>query len=228
MVVDENVDAQAHPTHTYIRRRGRLTKAQTRGLAQFRERYAVTAAAINESRGPVGVEIGFGMGQALCDWAQERPTWQLFGIELYQPGIGGLCDRLSQLELENVRIIEEPAQAVLASLNEACVDEYRIFFPDPWPKKRHLKRRLIQPAFVAELARTLRTGGLLRLATDWAPYAEWMRECFAGQTALVARFDQVRNASTEPAADVGRDITKFESRGERLGHDIHDLIYVKA
>ncbi len=222
------LDESARPEHTYIRRRGRLTKAQARGLDLGRERYSASAAAINASVAPVGVEIGFGMGQALLDWARERPDWQLFGIELYQPGIGSVCDHLSQEQLDNVRVIEEPAQSVLAAINDASVDEYRIFFPDPWPKKRHFKRRLVQEPFVAELARTLRPGGVVRLATDWTPYAEWMRECFAGQTDLQPRLDQVRKASAANAADVGRDTTKFESRGERLGHDIHDLIYAKS
>ncbi len=221
------LEESARPEHAYIRRRGRLTKAQARGLELCRERFNANAAAVIASPAPVGVEIGFGMGHALLDWAREAPRWHLFGIELYQPGVGSVCDHLSKLEIENVRVIEAPAQTVLAALNDVSVDEYRIFFPDPWPKKRHVKRRLVQEAFVAELARTLRPGGLVRLATDWTPYAEWMRDCFSSQTDLQPQLDQVRKASAANTADVGRDTTKFESRGERLGHDIHDLIYTK-
>ena len=222
------MSTDAQPEHTYIRRRGRLTKAQARGLDLCRENFSATAATINAAPAPKGIEIGFGMGHALIDWAEAEPQWRLFGIELYQPGIGSVCDRLSQASMENVRVVEVAAQTVLAELDDASVDEYRIFFPDPWPKKRHFKRRLVQTPFVEQLARTLRPGGIVRLATDWTPYAEWMRECFAEVPQLIAQLDQVRRANDGSVGDVARQITKFESRGERLGHDIHDLIYCRA
>ena len=205
--------------YNYIRRRGRFTKGQTRGLTVALPRYRGGPENIVQasSAAPVGLEIGFGMGHALIDWAAERPDWQLFGVELYQPGIGALAARLAQLEYANVTIVEVPAQVVVAALPDAVIDEVRIFFPDPWPKKRHHKRRLIQPEFVAELARVVKPGGVVWLATDWEPYAEWMQAVFADND----RFQPQQVATP-------RDTTKFERRGQRLGHKISDLIYSRA
>ncbi len=218
----------AHPEHTYIRRRGRLTKAQARGLELCQAHFRGDVDMLVKAEKPLGIEIGFGMGWELLAWAEAAPDWQLAGIELYQPGIGSLCAQLAERNLSNVCVLAIPAQNVLAALPDDAVDEYRIFFPDPWPKKRHAKRRLIQPEFVALLARTLAPGGRVRLATDWSPYAEWMRECFATCEMLTSELDQVRAPEVAGAADVARETTKFESRGERLGHTIHDLVYVRG
>ena len=224
---DSDIDHTS--AHTYIRRRGRFTKAQARGLALLEHRYRADAAAVAAAsqHGQVGLEIGFGMGHALLEWSDNAPAGlQLFGIELYQPGIGALCDGLDKARADNVRVVDQPAQVVFAQLPSAGVDEIRIFFPDPWPKKRHQKRRLIQPEFVHEIARVLRPGGVLRMATDWTPYAQWMRVCLATSPALACELDQVR-AAAEDAGDVARSTTKFEHRGERLGHEIHDLVYAR-
>ena len=209
--------------HAYIRRRGRMTKAQSRAFQQWTPQYHTSVGALLEQGRPLGLEIGFGMGQALVSWARAAPDWQLCGIELYQPGIGALTDALRREELHNVAIFEHPAQQVVAELPDASVTEVRIFFPDPWPKKRHHKRRLIQPEFVAELARVLVCDGIVHLATDWTPYADWMRECFASNPQFVL-LDDARRAA-EGASAERRETTKFERRGQRLGHDIHDLIY---
>ena len=177
---------------------------------------------------PVGIEIGFGMGQALLHWAHQSPDWQLLGIELYQPGIGALADRLIGRELTNVRIIEAPAQQVLAQLPDDCLREARIFFPDPWPKKRHAKRRLVQPDFVGQLARVVAAPGRVCLATDWTAYAHWIRTCFAGVSQFQLEVDATRMpgaASTNEGLSDTRPTTKFEQRGEGLGHTIYDLVY---
>jgi len=218
-----------HRQHAYIRRHGRTTKAQARALEQWLESYLIEPERIRERAGahPVGIEIGFGMGQALLQWAAEVPAWHLFGVELYQPGIGSLVGGLRREALSNVSVVRQPAQEVVTALDDACVQEVRIFFPDPWPKKRHHKRRLIQPDFVAHLARILTTGGVVRIATDWAAYAVWMREIFAAEPRLALRMDQVRAAIEPTTAPTGRVPTKFEQRGEGLGHDIHDLAYTK-
>lgn len=223
------VDTESGIFRTYSRRRGRVTNAQERGLGLFAERYRADAADVNSEarRSRVGIEVGFGMGDALLEWP-EYWDGRLFGIELYQPGIGSVCDVLARQEITNVKVIDEPAQQVLRNLDDACIDEIRIFFPDPWPKKRHHKRRLIQPQFVADLARVLRPGGTLRLATDWLAYADWMRDCLAGADGLVIELDQTRAARQEAPAGVGREATRFETRGERLGHDIHDLVYRRS
>ena len=221
-------DPDTRRDHTYIRRRGRLTKAQARGLALCDAEYRGDPDLVANATAPVGIEIGFGMGWELLAWAETAGSWQLVGIELYQPGIGSLCEQLAQREVTNVRVLDQPAQSVLAALPDASVAEYRIFFPDPWPKKRHTKRRIVQPEFVALLARTLASGGRVRLATDWSPYAEWMRECFATCPDFTLELDQVRAPSAASAADVSRQATKFETRGERLGHEIHDLVYRRS
>ena len=215
--------------HNYIRRHGRMTPAQSRALHELAAQYRCSAQQIQSLAGThrVGIEIGFGMGQALLAWAVAEPDWRLFGVELYQPGIGALADGLHRGSLRNVRILEQPAQQVLAALDDGVVAEIRIFFPDPWPKKRHTKRRLIQPEFVKAAARVLITGGILRLATDWSEYAQWMRECFTQQPELELQLDNCRLPGTSALPDTERATTKFERRGERLGHDIHDLVYTK-
>ena len=208
----------------YIRRRGRLTAGQARALGTFRERYGAEP---NDLERGVGIEIGFGMGRELLAWAREEPARALVGIEMYEPGVGSLLLGLEAEGLTNVRVIERPAQEVLAELPDGLVEEIRIFFPDPWPKKRHFKRRLVQAAFVQELARILCDNGIVRLATDWSPYADWIRDCFRQAPAFFAVVDQVRSAG-EAAPEIARAPTKFEARGRALGHDIHDLIYRRA
>ena len=214
--------------HPYIRRRGRTTKSQAHALdaliAPFRALPEDIVQA-DDSRA-VGIEIGFGMGHAFFDWASSSQDWRLFGIELHQPGIGALVHRLHQAQLTQVKILELPAQSVFAAIADESIDEIRIFFPDPWPKKRHFKRRLIQPEFVSVLARTLKKGGILRIATDWLAYADWIRQCLAAESRLLCHMDNIRAASA-PGVDGVRELTNFEKRGERLGHDIHDMVYVR-
>ena len=223
----------------YIRRRGRMTPAQQRAYGTVANNIIIDAdtavqtihsnsissqeSGSKPSTG-IGMEIGFGMGQALVDWAQHNPSWQLFGIELYQPGIGKLCDQLDKLDIANVAVIEQPAQEVLQTLPAHAINEIRIFFPDPWPKKRHFSRRLIQPEFVQQLAQVTKLNGLIHLATDWQPYADWMRECFAQDTSFTQVLDETREPDRKTGAQ-DRPETKFEQRGERLGHLITDLKY---
>ncbi len=212
----------------YIRRRGRLTVGQARALDELAH-YRLSAGSGRFDlvqcfgrQAPVGLEIGFGMGHALLDWAQARPDWNLLGVEIYQPGVGALLLGLERLGLANVRVIEAAAETVLADqLGTESLDEVRIFFPDPWPKKRHHKRRLIQPAFAALVAARLRPGGRLWLATDWQPYAEWMQMVLDAEPLLEP--DPEPESTDESAAS--RVETRFEARGLRLGHAIRDLRY---
>ena len=170
------------------------------------------------------MEIGFGMGAELLGWARQNPSWYLCGVELYQPGIGAMLTRLHSQQLVNVGIVDQPAQQVLAALPEQSLSEVRIFFPDPWPKKRHFKRRLIQAEFLRQMGRVMKADSLIRLATDWAPYGQWMVEQFAQVSVFKLIDDRIRRADASSAAAV-RGTTKFEARGERLGHDIRDLVY---
>lgn len=171
---------------------------------------------------PLGVEIGFGMGDALCNWASDVPDWNLLGIDIYIPGIGALVNRLSADGVTNVRVAQGRAEEFVAErLPASSVDEFRIFFPDPWPKKRHHKRRLIQPQFVASMVERLKVGGLVWFVTDWAPYAEWALDVFDKSPNLTPRESPKTGA---PA----RSETKFERRGLRLGHVITELVYTRV
>lgn len=221
-----------------------MTKGQRRALAELGDRYLADPepgdwpAAFGRAA-PLGVEIGFGMGHALLDWAMRRPDMNLVGIEIYQPGIGALLAGIERRNLSNLRVLPGNAMLVLEEkFPPASIDEIRIWFPDPWPKKRHQKRRLIQPAFAASLASRLAPGGWLRLATDWAPYAEWIAAALNGLPALqpVALADEASSrpdgAPDEEAGeridpDSLRPETRFEMRGRRLGHEIHEFAYRK-
>ena len=210
----------------YIRRRGRFTKAQAIALQALSDQYRWQA--VDLQHRPLGMEIGFGMGLELIAWAKQQPKWQLLGVELYQPGIGSMLSRLAKNQLSNVRLVDEPAQVILAQLDNESLAEVRIFFPDPWPKKRHHKRRLIQPEFLQLLQQKLIPAGIVRLATDWAPYAHWMVEHFAANPGFNLLQDDIRAPTETPpptVADEVRNVTKFEARGERLGHEIRDLQY---
>jgi tRNA (guanine-N7-)-methyltransferase len=165
------------------------------------------------------------MGDSLLQMAQSDPAAQFIGIEVHRPGVGRLLSQLLASETSNLRVFAEDAVEVMEQcLAPNTVDGIHIFFPDPWHKKRHHKRRLIQPKLVQELATLLRADGYLHLATDWAPYAEHMFEVLDSEPLLV-------NTAGAPATPVPRPNyrtpTKFEARGERLGHVIQDLIYRK-
>lgn len=208
-----------------------MTRAQARALVAVNADF-VDVAIEPDGQRPLGVEIGFGMGHGLLHWAEQAPDWQLYGIELYQPGIGALLDGMVKGKVDNVRVLEQPAQIVFARLLEnkpASIDEVRIQFPDPWPKKRHHKRRLIQDAFIETLAGVLKPGGVVKLVTDWAPYALWIKDHFDGHRTF-ARVHESSGALHETNLgaihdDDERVTTKFERRGDRLGHQIHELHY---
>ena len=210
----------------YIRRRGRFTKAQTNALDTLSGQYRWQPDDLRYR--PLGMEIGFGMGFELIAWAEQRPEWRLLGVELYQPGIGSMLSRLKKKKLSNVRLVDQPAQLILEQIDNNALGEVRIFFPDPWPKKRHYKRRLIQPEFLHLLHQKLTPTGIVRLATDWAEYAEWMVKHFAANPGFKLLRDDIRAATQTPPSSVAdeiRSVTKFEARGERMGHEIRDLQY---
>ncbi len=221
---------------TYVRRRGRMTRAQARALCELAPRYCVPSGddrldipALFGRDAPLGLEIGFGMGQSLVAWAEERPDWNLLGADVYQPGIGATLLGLEDQGLGNVRLVEGPAEHLLeVRLPPEILDEVRIFFPDPWPKKRHHKRRLIQAPFAALLASRMRPDGLLWVATDWEEYAEWMVAVLDDEPALEAEGPPqitARGAAVDARAGGGRPATRFETRGFELGHRVWDLRY---
>lgn len=213
-------------------RAGRMTPGQQRGWDEGFPQYGLSAeqGALDwdDQFGASGrrvVEIGFGMGDSLIQMAQADPDAQFVGIEVHRPGVGRLLSRVLAEQIQNVRVYAEDAVDVFAqSLSPESLDAIHIFFPDPWHKKRHHKRRLIQPAWVRELTQRLKAGGYLHLATDWEPYAEHMFDVLDDVPSLV-------NASGTPRVAVPRPeyrpLTKFEARGERLGHRVQDLVYFK-
>ena len=211
---------------THLRRQGRITRGQARALEEWESRLVIpetTAGPVDwrERFGrdaPLGVEIGFGMGQALLAWAQCEPEMNLVGIDVYRPGIGSLLAARAEQGIEHLLVVEGDARVVVERLfGPGSVGEVRIFFPDPWPKKRHHKRRLVSAPFVSLLASRLVPGGRLRLATDWEDYADHMKR----EMAEYPGFELVSTARGE------RPETHFERRGLRLGHGVWDLVYRK-
>ena len=212
---------------SFVRRPGRLTAAQRRALDDLLPRFGAPPGALDlgalfgrSSRRVL--DIGFGDGEAMVTSALNYADIDYQGIEVHEPGIGHLLLLLEKTGLTNVRLIARDAADVIPELlGEGSFDAVNLFFPDPWPKKRHHKRRLVQPAFMAEIARVLVPGGLFHAATDWAEYAVHTRSVLVGDTrfAPVAAEDLCHN----PLAF--RPSTKFERRGRRLGHDVVDLYY---
>ena len=220
-----------HPRtiRSFVLRAGRMGSGQTRALQELGPRFVLPFqptpldfAAVFGRRAPVVLEIGFGMGDATAAIAERMPGTDFLGIEVHAPGVGALLQRIGQRQLANLRIIQHDAvDALAAMIPPASLAGVHIFFPDPWHKKRHHKRRLIQPAFVATLAQHLAPGGVLHCATDWQPYAEQMLEVLAAEPLLVNTA-----AGFAPRPEL-RPLTKFEARGLGLGHDVWDLVFVR-
>ena len=223
-----------HPRRirSFVRRPGRMTTGQKRALEELLPRFGIP---FGEERvditAPFGrdatrvLDIGFGDGEALVSAAAMYPDIDYLGIEVHEPGVGHLLAQTERAGLGNIRVIDHDAVDVLElMLADASFDVINLFFPDPWPKKRHHKRRIIQPRFLRSVARVLKPGGLFHVATDWANYAEEMQETIAA-TGLFELQDPASLAD-EPLAF--RAPTKFEARGRRLGHDVFDFYYLKA
>jgi tRNA (guanine-N7-)-methyltransferase len=172
---------------------------------------------------PRVLEIGFGMGETTAQIAAASPETDFIGVEVYTAGCGALLRRIADQQLTNLRIIQHDAMEVVRDMiQEATLDRIQVFFPDPWPKARHHKRRLIRPDFVEELANRLKPGGILHCATDWAPYADVMREVLSASPTLHTQSTTPDGFAPRPTY---RPLTRFESRGLRLGHEVFDLVY---
>jgi tRNA (guanine-N7-)-methyltransferase len=211
---------------SFVARAGRMTTAQERAWRELWPRFGIVDGTgvldLDEVFGRKArrtLEIGFGNGESLISLAAAGPGEDFLGIEVHRPGVGHLMLRAEALGLANIRVACRDAVEVLAQrVADASLDTVLLYFPDPWPKKRHHKRRIVQPAFVELVARKLRAGGSLRLATDWQPYAEQMLEV-VGACALL-RNEHDRGFAPRPES---RPLTRFESRGQRLGHEVWDL-----
>jgi tRNA (guanine-N7-)-methyltransferase len=230
-------EAAGAPPQRHIRsfatRQGRVTQAQRRAYEEVFPRLAIAyrhapvdlAAAFGRNA-PTVLEIGFGMGETTAAIAQSRTDLNFLGVEVFAAGIGALARRLDELQLENVRIIQHDAVEVVRDMiAPAALAGAHVFFPDPWPKARHHKRRLIAQPFVGLLASRLASGGYLHCATDWQHYAEQMLDVLSAEPLL-----QNLHAGFAPAPDnplASRPNTKFHARGQRLGHGIWDLVFVR-
>jgi tRNA (guanine-N7-)-methyltransferase len=225
---------QTRRLRSFVLRQGRMTSAQQRGFADGMQRFGLQRAngvldleTVFERRGcPTTLEIGFGMGDSLLSMAEAEPLQNFIGVEVHRPGVGRLLNRALTESLTNIRVFCDDAVDVLEQcIAPATLDTVQIFFPDPWHKKRHNKRRLIQPPFVALLCRRLKPGGRLHLATDWADYAEQMLEVLRAEPLLT---NHAASGGFVPREQTARPPTKFEQRGERLGHAVFDLVFIRT
>ena len=214
---------------SFVRRAGRTTTGQAKAFEDFGPRFVLpyTPAPLDASAAfgrsaPLVLEIGFGMGAATADIAQTLPDHDFIGCEVHEPGVGALLKLIGERDIGNIRIVQHDAVEVLRDMiGEAALDGVHIFFPDPWHKKRHNKRRLIQAPFVANLVKHIKPGGYLHCATDWQPYAEQMLEVLSAEPALA---NTAQGYADKPAY---RPLTKFENRGIKLGHGVWDLVFRK-
>lgn len=224
---DQTTDQPAHPhIRSYVLRQGRLSPAQARALDVGKPLtidYRAEALDVDTAFGriaPTIVEIGFGMGHATADIAQARPTDNFIGIEVHTPGVGALLKMLNEREITNVRVIQHDAVEVITHMiADQSLAGIHIYFPDPWPKKRHHKRRLIQPEFTALLAKKIAVGGYVHCATDWQEYAEHMMTVLSAEPMLVNTAD---GFAPRPSY---RTESNFERRGLKLGHGVWDLVF---
>jgi len=215
---------------SFVTRQGRLTKSQRTALETLWPEYGIEIDGVGNAHFTQALphvkdhvlEIGFGDGDTLAQMAEQQPTTGFYGVEVHQPGVGALLRKAKDLELNNLKILYADARDVLEKfVPDGFLDRVQIFFPDPWPKKRHNKRRIVQTHFIESILPKIKAGGCIHCATDWQPYAEHMLE-------VLQAIPQLKNASTHGdyvARPAYRPETKFERRGERLGHGVWDLIF---
>ncbi|WP_100643559.1 tRNA (guanosine(46)-N7)-methyltransferase TrmB [Alteromonas facilis] len=217
---------------SYVKREGRLTKGQARALEKCWPTMGLTIddgvlnfADVFGNDNPVVLEIGFGMGASLVEMAAAAPNLNFVGIEVHRPGVGACLSSADEAGVTNLRVFERDAVEVLDKcVKDNSLDRLQLYFPDPWHKKRHHKRRIVQPEFVQKLRNKIAIGGTFHMATDWEPYAEHMLEVMQqaeGFKNTAATNDYVPRPDYRP-------ITKFETRGQRLGHGVWDLIFERT
>ena len=220
---------QTRPIRSFVRREGRLTPGQKRALENLLPRYGIEFSdnyldfdTIFDPGKKLTLEIGFGNGESLAQMAREQPEQNFIGVEVHRPGVGHLLQLIKRDQLSNIRVICADAMEVINAMIPAdSLDTLQLFFPDPWPKKRHHKRRIISANFTQQVASKLKRGGILHIATDWQHYAEATLE-------ILAKNKQLKNLSVTAAyipRPAKRPITKFEQRGLKLGHGVWDLMF---
>ena len=223
------VPEKRRPIRSFVLRQGRVSVAQARACAQLLPRYGIPYAPqpldLERTFGrnaPKILEIGFGMGETTAAIAAAHPENDYLGIEVHTPGVGSLLKLIDERSIGNLRLIQHDAVEVLREMiAPGSLDGAHIFFPDPWPKKRHHKRRLVQPDFVALLASRIKPGGYVHLATDWQEYAEQMLAVLSAEPMLA------NTAAGYAPRPHYRPQTKFETRGLKLGHGVWDVVFRK-
>ncbi|MCX2980035.1 tRNA (guanosine(46)-N7)-methyltransferase TrmB [Halieaceae bacterium IMCC14734] len=223
------VSEKHRPIRSFVLRGGRMTAAQQRALDDNWGRWGLEAAAGQLApeqafgrSAPLVLEIGFGMGLSLLEQAASQPQTNYVGIEVHPPGVGKLMQEMVAAGVDNIRVYRDDAVVILREcIADQSLDGVQIFFPDPWHKKRHHKRRLIQPDFIAMLRDKLVPGGFLHVATDWENYAEYALEVLSADPVL----ENTAADGTYIERPRERPLTKFEARGERLGHGVWDLMF---
>lgn len=225
-------DRPLRTVRSFVVRAGRMTEGQERALKENWPRYGLEleqgmldpVATFGRDAALV-LEIGFGMGDSLIEMARQAPEKNFIGIEVHPPGVGRLLSRAAEADLDNLRVYCDDAIEVLARcIPDASVDTLQLFFPDPWPKKRHHKRRIVQLAFAQQIRGKLKLGGQFHMATDWQPYAEHMMEVMSAAPGYV---NAAGPGAYSPQPE-WRPVTKFQTRGEKLGHGVWDLIFTRV
>ena len=221
---------ERRPIRSFVMRAGRMTSGQSRALEELWPRFGVeySQAPLDLEKlfgraAPRTLEIGFGNGEHLARLAAAHPERDYLGIEVHRPGVGHLLMLAQAQALSNLRVSDHDAVEVLrAQVPESSLDEVLVLFPDPWHKKRHHKRRLIQPSFVELVATRMKSGGVFRLATDWEDYASQMLDVLRGASARFTNLSETGDWIPRPEE---RAPTRFEKRGARLGHGVWDLAF---
>ncbi|VAW97110.1 tRNA (guanine(46)-N(7))-methyltransferase [hydrothermal vent metagenome] len=220
-----------HRIRSFVRRQGRLTAAQNFALEKYLPTFGLLASdgvfdfeKIYQRKAPTHLEIGFGNGQSVSNMAAAHPENNYLGVEVHRPGVGNLLQLIHKQELTNVRVMTDDAFDVLNNnIADNSLAAVYIYFPDPWHKRCHAKRRIINPVFVEMLAAKMEPNGLLHMATDWKDYARHMMKVMNGQP----QFKNTAGEAAYSARPEWRTLTKFEQRGHRLGHDVWDLMFTK-
>jgi tRNA (guanine-N7-)-methyltransferase len=221
-------DIKRRPIRSYILRQGRITPAQTKAIQENLKKHAIVFEnqpinfndVFQNRSGELLLEIGFGMGSSTAEIAKANPNKNYIAIEVHSPGVGNLIKLIQENDIFNLKIIQHDAVDVLNTMiKNDCLDGIHIFFPDPWPKKRHHKRRLIQESFLKLMAQKIKQSGYLHIATDWEDYALWIIDLLDKETLLQKTSE---NFFEKPDY---RPLTKYENRGIKLGYKVWDMIY---
>ena len=231
-MTDSAAPIQRREIKSFVMRAGRMTPGQQRGLDDGLPKFGLNLSQgmidfeqLFARQAPTTLEIGFGMGLSLLEMAAAAPEQNFIGIEVHRPGVGSLLNGLINQQLSNVRVYQEDAIEVLRqSIPDASLDRLLLFFPDPWHKARHHKRRIVQPEFAQLVRSKLKVGGVFHMATDWEAYAEYMLEVMN----VAPGYQNLSEAGNWVERPAERPVTKFERRGQKLGHGVWDLKFQRT